>query len=134
MYTWPTSTLGAHTLTATHNVADDNAGKNSGSTSVTVNLPSIDVAVTGIDPSSGATGMTVNVTVSGTNFANGASLAFQNGRGKPPTVSNVVFVNSNTVTADVTISSKAKTGILWDVTVTNTDGGSGTLSDGFTVT
>ena len=135
-YSWDTtaSSLGPHTLTASHGFADDNAGNDSNSTTVTVNEPGATVTVTSIFPATGARGTTVDVTVSGNNFEAGATLTFDNGKGKPPTVSNVMVVDSTTITAEITISSKAKVGIFWDVTVTNTDGGSGTLLGGFEVT
>jgi hypothetical protein len=77
----------------------------------------------------------VNVTITGSDFAAGASLTFENGNGPAPSASNVVVVDSNTITATLT----AKGGgpprdRVWDVAVTNPDGQSGRLIQGFTVT
>jgi hypothetical protein len=50
-FSWNTaaSSVGAHTLTATHSLADDNAANNQSSTSTTVNAPSIGIHVGDLD-------------------------------------------------------------------------------------
>ncbi|UCE38875.1 MAG: hypothetical protein JSW00_06540 [Thermoplasmata archaeon] len=57
------------------------------------------------------------------------------GSGPTPTVSNVVVVDGNTITATVTAKSGGPPrNRVWDVRVTNPDRSSGVLSGGFTVT
>lgn len=92
------------------------------------------VSVTGIDPNSASPGQQVSVTVTGSGFVDGASLSFTNGSGPSPSVSNVqVAADGASLTATVDVHKKAKA-VSWEVVVTNFDGTSGTLSDGFTVT
>lgn len=101
-----------------------------------VSIPSAgEVTVTSISPNSVQAGSSVVVTITGSNFAAGDSVTFENGEGPAPTASNVVVLDANTITATVT----AKVGgpsrnRVWDVVVTNPDGQSGRLVDGFTVT
>jgi hypothetical protein len=135
-FSWDTSSasLGDHTLTASHDFADDDASNDSRSTTVSV-VEEAAVTVTGIDPNTMQAGTTVDVTITGSGFVVGAEVTFENGQGPAPTVSNIVVVDANTITATVT----AKSGgpprdRVWDVRVTNPDGSSGVLIDGFTVT
>jgi N-acetylmuramoyl-L-alanine amidase len=133
---WDTAayTEGSHEVTAT---ATDTAGQTaSDSVSVTVdNVPSAGVIVTGIDPNTMQAGASIDATITGSGFAVGAEVAMENGAGPAPTVSNVVVVDGNMITALIT----AKDGgpprnRVWDVRVTNPDGSSGVLTGGFTVT
>jgi N-acetylmuramoyl-L-alanine amidase len=133
---WDTTAYadGARQVTA---VATDTAGQTaSDSISVTVdNEPSLGVTVTAIEPAAMQAGTTVDVSISGTGFASGADVALENGAGPAPTVSNVLVVDSTTITASIT----AKDGgpprnRVWDVQVTNPDGSSGVLPGGFSVT
>ncbi len=135
-FSWDTrsATLGDHVLTARHDFADDNAANNSQSTMLTVNAPA-GLTVTSIDPNTMQAGTTMNVTIIGSGFVDGADVTFENGAGPTPTASNVVIVDVNTIAASVT----AKPGgppqnRVWDVRVTNPDGSSAVLVDGFTVT
>jgi hypothetical protein len=90
--------------------------------------------VSSITPSSVQAGATVEVTVTGASFAAGATLRFENGVGPSPSASDVVTVNSGTITATVTTKSGGPPGErVWDVVVTNPDGSQGRLSGGFTV-
>jgi hypothetical protein len=87
-------------------------------------------AVTLIAPTQGAPGVTVPVTLTGINFAAGATL---NLSGTDITVSNVAVSSATQLTATLTIAGVAALGPR-NVTVTNSDGGAGTLAGGFTVT
>jgi hypothetical protein len=60
--------------------------------------------VTGVSPNSGVRGTNVSVTISGTNFANGATVTAGGGG---VTVSAVTVVNSTTITATFGISATA---------------------------
>jgi hypothetical protein len=74
------------------------------------------------------------VTVSGSGFAAGASLSFSGGAGPTPSTSNVTVVDGNTLTATVTIRSGGPSRTRsWDVTVSNPDGATDTLAQGFVV-
>jgi len=92
--------------------------------------PGGDVLVTGISPNSARVGSTVTaVSITGSGFAAGMGVSFENGSGPPPTASNVVVQDANTIQATVTVK-KGKGGKdpVWDVRV-----GSGVLPSGFTV-
>jgi len=146
-FSWNTidATLGDHILTASHDFADDDPSNDSKSTTVTVKEPTAGVTVTSIDPNTMEAGMTEYVTVCGTGFQAGAEITFKNGIGPAPTASGEVLASelptvcdsaadSSAITATVT----AKSGgpprqRVWDVRVTNPDGSSGVLVEGFTV-
>jgi lysyl oxidase/IPT/TIG domain-containing protein len=89
-----------------------------------------DVVITSIEPSSGGAGTTETVTIKGSGFAAGMNVSFENGSGPTPTAKNVTVLDSNTITAMVTIKKGGKRGTdqVWDVRV-----GTGILPDGFTV-
>jgi streptogramin lyase len=93
------------------------------------------VQVTGISPASMSAGTTIfNVTITGSGFVAGAGVTFENFPGSTPMASNVVFVNANTITADVTVGSKGpKKNRLGDVRVTNPDGSTAACVGCFTV-
>jgi len=84
--------------------------------------------VTSAAPASMAPGASATVTISGSNFAPGATVSISAGVG----VSNVKVVSSSSITATVTVPSGAAAGAR-TVTVTNPDGGRGS-SACFTVT
>ncbi len=77
----------------------------------------------------GASGQTI--TVKGSGFASGTGLAVSFS-GTGITVNSTTFKSSTELTANVTVSSGAATGAR-TVTVTNPDGGTGSLAGGFTV-
>src|SRR5437879_11025090 len=86
------------------------------------------VTVSAVTPNQGTMGTTVAVTIDGSGFVNGATVS----AGAGITVSNVVFVSSDRLTASFAIAGGATSGPR-DVTVTNPDNGGGTLTNGFTV-
>ncbi|MGD0089866.1 MAG: IPT/TIG domain-containing protein [Planctomycetota bacterium] len=81
-------------------------------------------AVSGIAPASGTTNGGMNVTLSGTGFADGAAVDFGGAQ-----ASNVVFVSATQLTAAT--PTRAAAGAV-NVNVTNPDGQVGTLANGFT--
>ena len=116
-------------------VSDGKGGSDTSTTTVTVNDISAEVSVDSIIPNSVTKGQSVSVTISGNGFVSGASVTLSNGSGPTPSVSNVVVIDDNTITATIT----AKSGgpprdSLWDVTVTNVDLSSDALVNQFTVT
>jgi len=135
-FSWDTGStlIGDHTLTAQQNFSDDNSANDSKSTVVTVSQPSAGVTVDAISPTSITAGSSVGVTITGSGFAAGAAVSFENGTGPAPSVSGVTVVDGGTMTATVSTKSGGPPGSrVWDVRVTNPDGSSGVLSGGFTV-
>ena len=133
---WDTTGVadGSHLLTAT---ATDSAGQQA-SHAVTVSVDNqpdpVRLTVTGVSPDRAPVKSTVTVTVTGTGFAPGAVVDLQNGDGPDPAVSVTSVSGSTSITATITIRAggpaKNRT---WDVVVTNRDGTSAVLRDGFTV-
>lgn len=82
VFPWSTgaSSLGTHTLTASHSFADDNAANNTASTSVTVNTPSVIIHIGDLDAITMRSGNTWSATVEITvhdadhNLLNGATV------------------------------------------------------------
>jgi PKD domain len=103
------------------------SGSASGSASVTRGTfrdPQID----SVAPSSGTRGASLTAKITGQKFQPGATVSFGDGIG----IDDVTFVNAETLLVDITITAGAATGSR-TVTVTNPDGGSGTLSSAFDV-
>ncbi len=91
--------------------------------------------VSTIDANTIRAGQTVNVRITGNNFAAGATVKFKNGGGPKPMASNVVVEGVNSITATVTVNVPGPSrNRVWDVVVTNSDRRTGKLKDGFTVT
>jgi hypothetical protein len=118
--------------------AAGNANAASGVSSVDYEAPSqAPLAVTSITPISHAScSCSFAVTVAGGGFAPGLSLTFSVGSGPTPTASGIVVAaDGASFTATVTLKSGGPPRPrVWDVTVTNPDGASVTLTGGFTVT
>jgi hypothetical protein len=85
--------------------------------------------LTSLSPFTGAQGQTLTVTLNGLNFQPGAAASF----GEGIAVQDVDFVSPTALRARITISPAATDGSR-TVTVTNPDGGTATLADGFLVT
>lgn len=86
--------------------------------------------VTAVNPTQGARGATLNVVITGANFASGAGASFN---GKGITVTSTTFNTAGQVTANITIDMGATLSVR-NVTVTNPGGASATLANAFTVT
>jgi len=112
--TTPAGSVGAVTVTVTVNGKGGSLA--SGYTYV------VAPAVTAVSPNSGSTGGGTAVTITGTNFASGATVTFGSNA-----ATNVTVVNSTTITATT------PAGSVGAVTVTVTvNGQSGSLASGFT--
>ena len=85
-------------------------------------------SISAVSPQQGVRGQTLSVTVTGSNFQAGASVGF--GAGTSVTATTVGSATS--LTATVVIATDATLGAR-DVTVSNPDGRSATLTAGFTV-
>ncbi len=135
-----TGVITTHSYTSTGEftvslTVDDGSENNTSFTLVTVNDVSAEVSINNITPNSTSKGQPLPVTISGSGFSPGVSVTLTNGSGPTPTVSNVVFVDGNSITATITTKSGGPPRtISWDVTITNSDSSSGTLVGGFTVT
>ena len=88
------------------------------------------VTITAISPNSASQNSTVhNVTITGTGFAAGLAVGFENGSGPAPVASNVEVVSATTITLTVSIKSGGpRKERLWDVRV-----GPAVLQRGFKV-
>lgn len=88
--------------------------------------------VTGITPSTGQNTGTIEITnLAGANFSTGATVKLSKSNQTDIVATNVVVVNSVKITCSLDLTGAASG--LWDVTVTNADGRSGTLPSAFTV-
>jgi large repetitive protein len=103
-----------------------------GSTGTFANAFTVNAAptVASTNPASRGQGATnQDITITGTNFAGGAQVTFS---GAGITVNSTIFVNATTLTANITIAAGAATGAR-NVTVLNSDAGTATKANGFTV-
>lgn len=103
------------------------SGTATGSVSVTRGTFA-DPIVDSVFPASGTRGATLTVTITGQKFQPGATVSFADGIG----INDVTFINSETLLVDITIAAGALSGSR-TVTVTNPDGGSGSLAAAFRV-
>ena len=94
------------------------------------------VDFTGTGVAASVSGDLATITISGSGFAAGATVAFENGSGGPaPRASNVVVVNATTITATFTAGGGGpQRNRVWDVRVTNPDGSFGVKAGGLMVT
>jgi PKD repeat protein len=121
------------TLTATNAYGSDVVTKTD---YINVTEPSTGVTVTGINPETASNGSySFDATITGSGFADGASVTFENGSGPAPKASNIIVTENGTIIA---VAIKLKSGgpprnRQWDVRVTNPDGSTGVLVGGFTV-
>ncbi len=102
---------------------------------ITITATTAQLSILSITPNTAQANTTVNVTLSGTAFANGAIVTFEGGQGAAPQVTSTQIVNANTIV--VTVNAGVGEGAAtqaWDVRVTNPDNTSAVLSDAFTVT
>jgi hypothetical protein len=93
------------------------------------------LSIVGLTPNSAPANTTVNVTISGTAFANGATVTFEGAQGTPPKVTGIEVVNANTIV--ITVNTAVDPGAItqvWDVRVTNPDNGFAVQPNAFTVT
>jgi hypothetical protein len=89
-----------------------------------------------LTPNTASASTTVNVTVSGANFVNGAVVSFEGGQGTPPQITTPAqVVNPTTIVITVNTATDTSLGTqVWDVRVTNPNNSTALLPDAFTVT
>jgi hypothetical protein len=87
------------------------------------------VRLTEISPSSVTAGSSVPVVIKGFGFQSGMNVTFENGSGKVPVAGNVVVIDENMITANVSVAvGGSNSDPVWDVRV-----GSAVLLNSFTV-
>ena len=118
-----TFVIAATAATGAHSVTVTTGAGTSAPQSFTVNTPPAKPTLTSLTPNAAPRGATVNVTLTGTNFTSPATVAVQGGA---TSVSNVVVVNSTTITATFHVSSSA-TRRSRNTTVTTSAGTSNAL-------
>ena len=122
----PGNTAGLYSFT--YKVNDGSADSNVATVTITVNPPPIaTVSVTGINPNVVRQNAgIIAFVITGTGFADGASVIFTSGSGSTPRVLNVTRNSSTQLTANVEIrAGKIRRIRPWDVRVTNPDGSTG---------
>jgi hypothetical protein len=93
------------------------------------------LTIASIFPNSAQAGSTVNLTITGSAFVNGAVVIFEGGQGPAPQITTATVVNPTTIVITVNVNGDATLGNqLWDVRVTNPDTSTTILADAFTVT
>ena len=125
-------TIAANATVGTRNVSVTNPNGQSATLlngfSVVAGIPN-PPGLSAVNPNSGAQGQTLaSVILTGSNFSSGATCNF----GAGITVNSCTFNSSTQLTANVTIAANATVGTR-NVTVTNPDGQSATLNNGFSV-
>ena len=103
-------------------------------TTTTTTPPSGTVVVTSFSPTELSGSGSHPVTITGSGFGDGAVVSFSGGSGPAPEAQNPT-VNTGSIELDVVVKDGGPPrGRTWDVTVTNPDGSSDTLTDAFTIT
>ncbi len=127
---WSSSNAGAASVAAGLVTANAVGSANVTATAdgVTSNAASVTVAeafnLTGFSPTVIPFDAAMPITITGTGFVDGATLSFQNGSGKTPSVSSLLVKSSTTIEAMVSVSGKGKKGDrTWQLVVTNGSGG-----------
>lgn len=90
--------------------------------------------ITKIVPNMAQVGSTVNLTITGAGFVNGAVVTFEGGLGPAPQITDTNVVNANTIVITVNVLGDTSQGNqIWDVRVTNPDASTTVLPDSFRV-
>ena len=102
---------------------------------MTITPTTAQLNILSITPNTAPANTTVNLTVSGTAFANGATVTFEGAQGTAPQVTGTEVINANTIV--ITVNTAVATGTttqVWDVRVTNPNSASAVLQNALTVT
>ena len=118
-------------------MTDDDGAPSAAPASQTVSVTvTVTLEVSAIAPDTLTSGSTASVTITGSGFAPGASVAFENGTGPAPTVETDPVIAADG--SEVTFTLNVKTGgpkreRVWDVRVTNPDGSTAVLEGGLVI-
>jgi hypothetical protein len=97
--------------------------------------PTPQPAILNITPNSAPASANVNLTITGSNFVNGAVVNFEGAQGTAPQITTTQVVNPTTVVITVNVPADGGFGAqVWDVRVTNPNNTTSVLADAFTVT
>ena len=101
---------------------------------ITITPTTAQLSILGVTPNNVQANTTTNVTLSGTAFANGATVRFEGAQGTAPQVTGIEVVNANTIVISVNsaVDAGASTQV-WDVRVTNPNNTFVVLPNAFTV-
>jgi hypothetical protein len=92
------------------------------------------IMIAGIIPNTTQSGAVVNLTITGSGFANGAVVVFEGGHGTPPQVLNASVVTPDTIVITVNLNVDTSFGDqTWDVRVTNPNNATAVLPDALSV-
>lgn len=85
-------------------------------------------------PNAAQANSTVVLTITGTGFQSGATVAFEGGLGLPQEIVTTQVVNSNTIIVTFIARNDGSQGAqIWDIRVNNPDTSTAVLADAFTV-
>jgi PKD repeat protein len=120
------------TYAVTLTVTDDDGDSDAVTQSLTVGT-SAELAVSSVSPDTVQLPMTFVATIVGEGFGDDAQVSLSNGSGPTPAVTNVVVIDSATITAMIKVKSGGpRRPRSWDITVSS-GGASATLTGGLTV-
>ncbi|HKY54649.1 MAG TPA: right-handed parallel beta-helix repeat-containing protein [Anaerolineales bacterium] len=92
------------------------------------------IAIQGVTPNAAQADTAVVLTINGSGFQSGATVAFEGGAGLPQEIVSTEVVNSNTIIVTFNARNDGSAGAqVWDIRVTNPDTTTAVLADAFTV-
>lgn len=96
--------------------------------------PTPQLSLADIEPRSATANTTVDMTIAGSGFMNGAIVTFESGQGVASEVTAVQVLNHTTMRVTINVRGDASFGTqVWDVRVINPGGATTILVDAFTV-
>lgn len=102
---------------------------------MTITPTTVQLSILSVTPNTAQANTSLNVTVSGAGFANGAIVIFEGAQGTAPQVTATQVVNASTIVITVnTVVAAGATTQAWDLRVTNPNNTFAVLQDAFTVT
>lgn len=102
---------------------------------MTITPTTVQLSILSVTPNTTQANTSLNVTVSGAGFANGAIVIFEGAQGTAPQVTATQVVNASTIVITVnTVVAAGATTQAWDLRVTNPNNTFAVLQDAFTVT